>query len=69
MQKKPTFREFFFWKDKEGAISKKDSEKSVFSPLKLLDKHFKKLTFFFYPNFAGSLLWHRQNFADIKTKF
>jgi hypothetical protein len=44
-------------------------KKSLFLPLKLLNKHFSNMTFFFDPSFAGSLLWRRRNFAESKTEF
>jgi hypothetical protein len=47
MQKKLTFREFFFGKIKKEQFERRIfKRKSAFSPLKLLNKHFSKMSFF-----------------------
>ncbi len=47
MPKKPTFREFFLGKIQKQEFARRIlGKKSVFLPLKLLNKHFSKMTFF-----------------------
>jgi hypothetical protein len=69
MPKKPKFQTFLFGKIKKEEFARRFFEKnSVFSSLKLLNKHCSKMIFF-YQCFASSLLWRRRNFADSNTEF
>jgi hypothetical protein len=46
MQKKTTFREFFLESLRRSNLKGGSSKKGAFSPLKLLNKHFSRMTFF-----------------------
>jgi hypothetical protein len=47
IEKKPKFREFLFGKIKKEEFARRIfKKKSVFLPLKLLNKHFSNMTFF-----------------------
>ena len=66
--KKHKFRTKFFGKiKKEEFASRFFKKNSVFSRLKLLNKHISKMTYFFYQCFVSSLLWRGRNFAHSKT--
>jgi hypothetical protein len=69
--KKLKFGDFLFGNIKKEEFARRIfKKKSVFLPLKWLNKHVSNMTFFFFdPSFAGSLLWRRRNFAESKTEF